>query len=288
MSVRNTYLSQENLNVKVTYYGEQYYLYFNDVLYRVFSADEIGVSDYGVPVAVGFGFRLDDSLPKSLTFSDWDYCVEGDAKFEDPTNDAHNMLNLIGDTPTSQVINEDGSYTVTTESWASTGLLMNSYDISGKNWMAEVNVKISTLSLWQTYGIAIRYDSGNYLILGASQRASADKLQVVALPNGGWLSDFETTNSTAISSVRSTYLTQENLNVKVLYKDGNYSVYFNDVLYRVFSASEIGVSDYGAPVAVGFGYRLDDSLPKSLTFSDWDYCVEGDTKYSEFLSSQQA
>ena len=86
MSVRNTYLSQENLNVKVTYYGEQYYVYFNDVLYRVFSADEIGVSDYGVPVAVGFGFRLDDSLPKSLTFSDWDYCVEGDERYEEVKN----------------------------------------------------------------------------------------------------------------------------------------------------------------------------------------------------------
>ena len=246
------------------------------------------MSDYGVPVAVGFGFRLDDSLPKSLTFSDWDYCVEGDAKFEDPTNDAHNMLNLIGDTPTSQVINEDGSYTVTTESWASTGLLMNSYDISGKSWMAEVNVKTSTLSLWQTYGIAIRYDSGNYLILGASQRASTSALGACAFPNGAWKGELETTNSLGISSVRNTYLSQENLNVKVTYYGEQYYVYFNDVLYRVFSASEIGVSDYGAPVAVGFGYRLDDSLPKSLTFSDWDYCVEGDTKYSEFLSSQQA
>ncbi|MDY3303652.1 MAG: hypothetical protein SOW78_05175, partial [Clostridia bacterium] len=37
-------------------------------------------------------------------------------------------LPIIGDTPTSQVFNEDGSYTVTADSMVSTGRLMNSYD----------------------------------------------------------------------------------------------------------------------------------------------------------------
>ena len=69
--------------------------------------------------------------------------------------------------------------------------------------------------------------------------------------------------------------------MKVLYQDGSYSVYLNDVLFANLSAKDLGVDTYGNPVSVGFGYRLDSSLPQTATFSDWTYCVAGDARYAE-------
>ena len=276
--VRNNYLSKDKLNVKVTYYEGQYYVYLNDVIYRVFSASEIGASSYGTPVQVGFGYRLDDSLPQTATFSDWTYCIEGDANFKNPTEDVKNILTNVGGVPTSQVINNDGSYTATATANVSGGMLMNSSDIAGKNWTAEVNVKTKPISQWNTYGIAIKYDTGKYLILGASQRGNS-LLRVGSLPNGVWKIEYKPTNELAITTVRNNYLSKDNLNVKVTYYGGQYYVYFNDVLYKVFSASELGVDDtYGNPVSVGFGYRL-DSGSRTGTFSDWTYCIEGDANF---------
>ena len=279
-TVRNNYLSKDNLNVKVTYYGGQYYVYFNDVLYKVFSASELGVDDtYGNPVSVGFGYRL-DSGSRTGTFSDWTYCVEGDANFRNPTEDAKRMqLTTVGGVPTSQVINEDGSYTATAQQGMSGGLLMNSSDIADKSWIAEVNVKTDTISQWNIYGIAIKYGDGNYLILGASQRTNS-LLRVAARVGDTWIGEFSD-NSDAITAERGVYLSKAYLNVKVLYQDGNYSVYLNDVLFAKLSASTLGVDTYGNPVSVGFGYRLDSSLPQTATFSDWTYCVAGDARYAE-------
>ena len=159
---------------------------------------------------------------------------------------------------------------------------MNSSDIAGKSWIAEVNVKTDTISQWNTYGIAIKYGDGNYLILGASKRGSDSLLKVAARVGDTWIGDFEDSNNAeAITAVRGEYLSKPYLNVKVLYQGGNYSVYLNDVLFAKLSAKTLGVDTYGTPVSVGFGYRLDSSLPQTATFSDWGYCIEGDARYAE-------
>ncbi len=274
-NVINTYLSQDNLKVKVTYYNSQYYVYLNDVLFRIFSAAELGVAELGEPVKVGFGFRLDDSLPKSLTFSDFSYGIN----LDEPKVGTNN-LTVVGSTPASQVCNADGSYTVTTDALVNTGLLIgSSSDVTGKNWTARVKVSTAELSNWQTYGIAVKYEGGNYAVIGVSQRGSTDWIQTISILDANWKGFLNTSNSIGMAKVLGEYMSKEWLDIKVTYYDSQYYVYLNDVLFRVASAAEFEIGDCGAPVQVGFGYRIDDFTgvdSRSLTFSDWGYEIDVD------------
>ena len=199
-----------------------------------------------------------------------------------------NMQYLEGSDATSdRTWNDDGSFTLVSRANATfVGLIDASGDVQDGAFLAETDIALFLksagtwgLNPWNTYGIGVRFSSGKYLILGASLRAGGI-LKAASLPGGAWKCELEPNGDTAaVERMRAAYGTEDTLNIKVVYCSGNWSVPLNDVLYGTYTAQELGITGYGAPVSVGFGCRLDDSLPQSATFSGYGYAASGDEAF---------
>lgn len=251
---------------------------------------EIGGRVYHPGDAWRIAISTTDGYPTIFgSFSLADADADGTIVSSFRASDKLNLRYLAGSGDTSDTTwNDDGSFTLNARAIAALiGLMDNSSAISGNAFLAGTDIRLFDvgggkwgLHQWNTYGIAIRFSKGNYLLLGASLRADKT-LKIAVLPGGNWRCELEpNADADAVNALRAAYGTRDTLNIKVLYTSGTWSILLNDVLYGTYTDSELGVADYGTPVSVGFGCRLDDSLPQSATFSGWYWAKEGDEAFS--------
>lgn len=180
-------------------------------------------------------------------------------------------LKQIASAPASSTFHEDGSLTITSKSYVNMG--MQIADVTGKNWTLETSIRTSEMTLWNTYGLFLTYGDGSYYLFGVSQRASTDALRIIMWNADGYQGTCQYTSSAALEQVLGHYLEEETLTFKIQYANGEYAFYINDALYSRGSLMP------DEAVGIGFGARLDDSLPQSITFTDWSYTIDGDSTY---------
>ena len=166
----------------------------------------------------------------------------------------------------------DGTFRVAPNSNVSfTGVFDGSSEIAGNAWVAETNIRSAQMTQWNVYGIGIRLGDGNGLIIGASMRG--DNVLKLGVWHGTagdeitWGGDFA--DGVGVADVQANFLNREFLNVRVVYADGNYYVYLNDVLFHTF---ENYLPALGAPTSVGIGARLDSGV-KSAVYGNWNYAT---------------
>ena len=171
----------------------------------------------------------------------------------------------------------DGTFRVAPNSNVSfTGVFEGSSKIAGNAWVAETNIRSAQMTQWNVYGIGIRLGDGNGLIIGASMRA--DNVLKLGVWHGAagdettWGGEFA--DGVGVADVQANFLNREFLNVRVVYADGNYYVYLNDVLFHTF---ENYLPALGAPTSVGIGARLDSGV-KSAVYGDWNYATGNGVK----------
>lgn len=170
----------------------------------------------------------------------------------------------------------DGSVTVRRPGSANTsvGLIDTASFGTDGAWWAEVRVKTAGVYPWHTQGIAIAFSDGNWLILGAGIRSAADRtaLRVAYLPNGVWGGQIDTLPAGA-AGVCSGWQTEEYLTIRVAWDGAQYTVSLNGVSFGTFTPAELGVADFGAPVGVGIGCRMDAQADSETTFCAWRFAV---------------
>lgn len=281
--VFNTYHEKEYLNFKISYANGNFTVWLNDVFYGTSSATLFGIKDPSLITEAGFGVRLDDNLPQGMTFANWSYTVDGDDTFEATDSGLASGLtpnHSYQDTYFSYD-KDDETVSVRVPSPQSIACKIDaSVGALGTKWIASVDIATAEFHVWHTYGVAICFSNGDYLVIGASQRGSAEDLRVCAISYMRYQGDVTRIDSTDLAAVRSGYLTGSTLHITVAYDGARYSVYLNDVLYGTFTASDFGFGSAGDPVAVGFGARLDDDITTGMTFSNWSWCVEGAAEYT--------
>ncbi len=296
-NVLATYMNQDLLTMKVKYQNGTYTFYLNDAVYCTGTAVTLGIVDKDEPVELGFGVRLDDNLPQGMTFTEWGYTVDGDSTYVKPgldPDDPLTSLNWQGE-QYSWLKNSDGSYTFTSGiQKIATGLMDTSVDIEGKKWIAEINVKTSEITAWNSYGFMLQLSDDDYVVIAISQRSATDKkalgIDIVQAPE--WkFGMFSKTESTELTSVIDNCLNKATVNLKLAFDGENYSVYINNVLYGTMSPEALGVAhhkyhpddetvlDASSPKSIGIGLRMDDGLPTHMTFSGYDCYVEGSEEY---------
>lgn len=283
------------LNLKLTYYNEEYYLYYNNVLFDTYKASDFNgqstqdVTTYGAPKAFGMGYRVDDwgnnSGAQPMTYSNWSWSVEGDGTWTAPSL-AGTMI-WGGLTTASAALptwtdNGDGTYTFTKPSDHVDGGLLLLSSLAGQNWTIEAEIDTANVTPWNTSGFVVKYSGGKSIVIGPSVRSNTDMtaLSIVAWNNGSF-SEPGITNEIYKTSLRSTYQSNATLKMRLMYEDGVYYMFLNDMLCMIKTASELGVNTYGNVTSVGFGGHYDDATQNNLprTYSNCKAYREGDAGY---------
>lgn len=281
--VWNTYQTKDTLSLTLKYANGTFTLYMNDVSYGTVRITNAGISDPSKIVEVGFGATLNDTLPQGMTFSNWSYTVDGDDTYvpsdlglPDGLTPNHtyqaDMFGYIKKTDSVTML-VTSPQSIAAKIDASVGAL-------GTKWLAEVDIATAEMVNWHTYGVAIIFSNGDYLVVGPSLRGGADLLGVCAISYLSWKGDVTPVSTEVRDAIRASWQSAATLNVKVAYDAGTYSVYLNDTLYGTFTAADFDFGSAGDPVAVGFGARLDDDITKGMTFSGWNWCVDGSDAYA--------
>ena len=348
--VRATYTESDRLNIKLWYKDGSYAIYLNNVLFGTYTAEKLGFEELGEPIQVGYGCRLDDSLPKAAAFggisiglegSDeynavigctnrghiWDHgtvvkqpsCTEvgkkmytctkckatsteiikqshidgnGDIKCDSCGTFLMKSVYLASNAEKSPFeFNDDSSLSITATEYTSFISLYDGDSLSNQtDWIVSTDIFLNKsyagyyLDTWNTYGIGLRYGGNTYLTIGASIRGTKG-LKLAYLKNGDWGGQLESNaDATAVQLLRATYPKSDRLNIKLWYTNGSYAIYLNNVLYGTYTAEQLGVAKLGEPVQVGYGCRLDDSLPKTATFGAITVARKGTAKYYELVT----
>ncbi len=278
--------SVETIPVRLTYYNNLYYMYLNDVLCGIYTAEDLGVDAYGTPVAVGFGGMIQD-LPvgSPITFSDCSISVDnGDGTFtvseESP---------LVGETKSGRwTDNGDETYTLYKDGGSTVGGVLLR-DVSGKNWSVEVEYNVSEMTAWSTYGISVKFDNGDYAVIGIRNCIveGSEKLRISSVKNGSYGNGKTIDFADSAEDVKNSWLNNETVIVKVVYDNGVYYLYVNGSLCRTIQPAELNLDGSGAPVQVGFGVKVDDEMKNGsyLTVIGTEIYVEGESGY---VAPQQA
>lgn len=289
----------ETLNLKLSYYGGQYFVYYNDVLFAIYNAVEFknlsseDVTTYGAPTAFGFGYRVDDfgtTTTPQMTYSDWTWSIEGDGTWTAPSLAGSKMW--AGTTAASvgqaaYVDNKDGTYTFTKPTELVDGGILLAAGLAGKDWTVETEIEIDTANVtkWNTFGFYLVYGSGDKMAIGPSVRHDTDMtiLDIIAWRNGIWdnATSVQGINSMGKDQLCTTYQSNTTLKMRLAYEDGYYYMFLNDMLCMMKTATNLGVNAYGDIVSVGFGGNYSDPSQNGLprTYSNCHAYVEGDAGY---------
>lgn len=290
----NGFPTTEQLNLKLSYHNEVYYLYYNDVLFSTYTASEFrnqssqDATTYGAPTAFGMGYRVDDwtnnSGAQPMTYSNWSWSVEGDGTWTAPSLAGTMIwggLTAANTALPTWTDNGNGTYTFTKPTVTIDGGIMLMSSLEGQNWTIETEIDTTNVTQWNTPGFVVLYSNGNSMVIGPSVRHNTDMTALSIVEwNYGSFSD-RGINGIYKTSLCSTYQSNTTLKMRLTYEDGSYYLFLNDMLCMVKTATELGVNTYGNVTSVGFGGHYDDSSQNNLprTYSNCKAYREGDAGY---------
>lgn len=295
-SVLDTYLDAETLTLKIRYVDGDYSFYLNGALYATVTAVSLGTVALDEAVGIGFGARLDNDLPQGITFTDWGYTIDGDSTYERPgLPDGETLVSPNWKNEKySWTKNEDGSYTFASGTQnILTGLVDTTAEVAGKKWIAEISLKTSEITQWNSYGFLLQLTKDQYAVISLALQPNAadpNRMGVNLLNAPTWVfNKFDRADSDALTNVLAHCREQETVTLRLAFDGESYSVYVNGVLYGSMTAEKVGTTlgvDATAPRAIGIGLCMDDNLPTRMTFSNWHCYIEGSAAYEAAKEEQ--